>query len=81
MGKKSRKEREEKRESFAAQRSKQKRKTTLIAAGIFGVIAVIVGFSVYQFMNISTNAPGAPPGAGILGDEHENIALLVRVFW
>jgi len=80
MGKKARKEREEKRESFAAKRSKEKRKTTLIAAGVFGVVPVIVGFSVYQFMNISSSAPGAPPGAGRLGDAHENIALLVRIF-
>ena len=79
MGKKSRKEREEKRESFAAKRSKQKRKNALIAAGIFGVIAVIVGFSVYQFMNLS-GAPGAPPGAGTLGDEHEHTSILVRIF-
>ncbi|KAG2473337.1 MAG: hypothetical protein NPMRTH4_1440002 [Nitrosopumilales archaeon] len=80
MGKKARKEREEKRESFAATRSKQKRKTTLIAAGIFGVIAVIVGFSVYQFINFSGSTPGAPPGAGILGDEHDHIPILVRIF-
>ncbi len=44
MGKKSRKEREEKRESFAVKRSREKRKSLLMAAGIFGIIAVIVGY-------------------------------------
>jgi hypothetical protein len=80
MGKKARKERENKRESFAAQRTKQKRKNTLIAAGILGVIAVIVGISVYNFTNLSATAPGAPPGAGTLGDEHVHSSLLVRIF-
>ncbi len=80
MGKKTRKEREEKRESFAAQRSKQKRKSTLIASGIFAVIAVIVGWAVMEFFNLDSSAPGAPPGAGVLGDEHEHPSILVRIF-
>ena len=79
MGKKSRKEREEERESFAVKRSREKRKSFLMAAGIFGVIAVIVGYSVFMFLNMPS-APGAPPGAGTLGDEHEHISLLVRIF-
>jgi len=81
LGKKARKEREEKRESFAVKRTKQKRKNSLIAAGILGVIAVIVGWSAINFMNISTlSTPGAPPGAGVLGDEHEHASILVRIF-
>lgn len=80
MGKKSRKEREEKRESFAAKRTKAKRKSTLIAVGVFGVIAVIVGYSVIQFISLQGASPGAPPGAGALGDEHEHATLLVRIF-
>ncbi len=79
MGKKAREAREEKRESFAAKRSRQKRKTLLMAAGVFGVVAVIVGYSAYQFANMQGAVPGAPQGAGALGDEHEHIALLVRI--
>ncbi len=80
MGKKTRKEREDKRESFASQRSKQKRKSILIAGGIFAVVAVIVGISVYNFTNLTESAPGAPPGSGTLGDEHEHGSILVRIF-
>ena len=80
MGKKTRKDREDKRESFAAQRSKQKRKSMLIAGGIIAVIAVIVGISAYNFTNLTASAPGAPPGAGTLGDEHEHGSILVRIF-
>ncbi len=78
MGKKTRKEREDKRESFAAKRTKLKRKNTMIAAGVLGVIAVIVGFSIYNFTQISETAPGAPPGSGTLGDEHVHSSMLVR---
>ena len=80
MGKKTKKDREEKRESFAAKRSKQKIKNMLIAGGIFAVVAVIVGISVYNFTNLTTSAPGAPPGSGTLGDEHEHASMLVRIF-
>ncbi len=80
MGKKTKKEREEKRESFAAKRTKQKTKNTLIAGGIFAVVAIIVGISVYNFTNLTASAPGAPPGAGRLGDEHEHASMLVRLF-
>jgi len=80
MGKKSRKEREEERESFAVKRSREKRKSFLIAAGIFGIIAVIVGYSAYTFVTMQGAVPGAPPGAGTLGDEHDHISLLVRIF-
>jgi len=79
MGKKVRKERVEERESFVTKRSREKRKSLLMAAGIFGIIAVIVGYSVIVFINMP-GAPGAPPGAGALGSEHVNILLLVRIF-
>ena len=45
MGKKSRKEREVKRESFSAKRTAQKRSITLKAAGILGVIDVISAYA------------------------------------
>lgn len=80
MGKKARKEREEKRESFAAKRSREKRKSLLMATAVLGVVAVIVGYSVYSFVNMQGATPGAPPGAGALGDEHEHASLLVRIF-
>ena len=41
MGKKSRKEREEKRESFSAKRTAEKRSITLKAAGILAIVAAI----------------------------------------
>jgi len=80
MGKKTKKEREEKRESFAAKRTKEKTKNMLITGGIFAVIAVIVGFSVIEFLNLDSSGLGAPPGAGTFGDEHEHASMLVRIF-
>lgn len=80
MGKKARKEREEKRESFAAKRTRQKRKTTLMAAGVLGIVVVIVGYSAYTFVNMQGSAPGTPPGAGALGDDHVHASILVRIF-
>ena len=80
MGKKARKEREEKREGFAVKRSREKRKNALIAAGVFGLIAVIVGYSAYTFISQPVSAPGTPPGAGALFDEHEHVSILVRIF-
>ncbi len=44
MGRKERKEREIKRESYATKHSAEKRKQTLIAVGVLAVIAVIVGY-------------------------------------
>jgi hypothetical protein len=80
MGKKSRIEREEKRDSFATQRTKEKRKHTLIAIAVISGIVAIIGISVYNFANLSESAPGAPPGSGKLGDEHEHAAILTKIF-
>jgi len=76
MGKKTRKEREEKRESYAAKRSKEKRKNVLIASAVLAGIAAIVIVSGYNFINLDSSAPGA----GVLGDEHEHVSMLVRIF-
>ena len=51
-----------------------------MAAGILALIAVIVGYSSYVFVTMDSNVPGAPPGAGKLGDEHVHSSLLVRIF-
>jgi len=80
MGRKHREERREKREDFVAKRSQQKRKNTLLAVGILGLIGLIVGYASYEFVTMGTDTPGAPPGAGKLGDEHEHASLLVRIF-
>ena len=80
MGRKAREERQERREDVVAKRSKEKRKTALMAGGILVLIAVIAGYSSYVFVTMDANAPGAPPGAGKLGGEHEHASLLVRIF-
>ncbi len=80
MGKKTRKEREKKRESFAATRGRQKQKNRLITIGIFAGVAVIVGISAYNFVTSQASVPGAPPGGGLLGDAHDHASMLVRIF-
>ena len=80
MGRKHREERRERREDFVAKRSQQKRKNTLLAVGILGLIGLIVGYASYEFVTMGTDTPGAPPGAGKLGDEHEHASMLVRIF-
>jgi len=80
MGRKHREERREKREDFVAKRSQQKRKNTLLAVGILGLIVLIVGYASFTFVTMGTDTPGAPPGAGKLGDEHEHASMLVRIF-
>ena len=82
MGRKAREERQERREDIVAKRSQAKRKTTLMAAGILALIAVIVGYASFVFITQvdSSSVPGGPPGAGKLGDEHVHSSLLVRIF-
>ena len=80
MGRKIREERREKREDYAAKITKNKRKSNLIALGILTLIALIVGYAGYVFVTMDSNVPGAPPGAGKLGGEHEHASLLVRIF-
>ncbi len=80
MGRRAREERREERENKVAKQSKVKQKNSLKAAGILVLIAVIAGYSVYVFINLDSNAPGAPPNAGKLGDEHEHASVLVKIF-
>ena len=81
MGRKERREREEKRESYSAQRSREKRKTNLIALGVVAVIVLIVGYSVYVFVNMDQSAvPGGPQNAGAFGSAHDHAGILVKIF-
>ena len=80
MGRRAREERREERENKVAKQTNVKRKNSLMAAGILALIVVIAGYSVYVFINLDSNVPGAPSGAGKLGDEHEHASLLVRIF-
>jgi hypothetical protein len=80
MGRKERREREEKRDNYASKRSSEKRKQTLIAIGVLAVIAAIVGWAAYTFATMSQTAPGGPEGAGPLGSEHSHAAILLKVF-
>ena len=80
MGKKIRKERESKRDSFAIKRSKEKRKHSLIAIGVLCGIGAIVGISAYNFVNLDESAAiGGPPNAGALGSEHVHSSMLVKL--
>ena len=80
MGRRAREERREEREDKVAEQTKAKRKNNLKAAGILALIAVIDGYAGYEFINLDSNAPGAPPNAGKLGDEHEHASVLVKIF-
>ena len=79
MGKKSRREREDKRDSFATKRTREKRKHSLIAVAVLSAIAVVVGISVYNFLSFDQVTPGAPPGAGTLGSEHVHATILTKL--
>ena len=80
MGKKRREERRREHEDFAVKNKKIKRKNSLMAVGILGAVFAVVGYSVFVFMTMGVNAPGAPAGAGMLGDEHEHASILVKIF-
>ncbi len=80
MGRKNREERREKREDLVEKRSRQKTKNNLLAAGILGIVALIIGYSIFVFITMEASGPGIPEGAGKIGDEHEHASLLVRIF-
>jgi len=80
MGRKERRERETKRDSYATRQSAEKRKSMLIAIAVFAIIAVIVGYSVYVFLNMTETAPGGPKNAGALGSAHDHAGILVNIF-
>lgn len=84
MGKKSKEERAQKRESYSDKMSREKLRFKLIAVGIIVGVAAVLGYTGYVFYQNTfegnQNIPGAPPGAGRLGDEHEHAAMNVRIF-
>ncbi len=80
MGRKERRDREQKRENYAAKYSAEKRKHTLIAIAVFSVIAVIVGYSVFLFLTMTETAPGGPENAGAMGSDHTHTAIIANIF-
>ncbi len=80
MGRKERRDREVKRENYATKHSAQKRKETLIAIGVFAVIAVIVGYAVVMFLSMTETAPGGPENAGAMNSDHKHAAIIVNIF-
>ena len=81
MGRKERREREQKRESHISKRNAEKRRNMMIAAGVLGVVAVIVGWSAYTFVTLDpSQIGGAPFGAGSLNSDHTHTGILVKIF-
>ena len=80
MGRKERKEREEKRENYAAKHTAEKRKNMLITVGVLALIAVIVGYSGWVFINMTETAPGGPENAGAMGSDHSHTVIIVNIF-
>ena len=84
MGKKIKEERAEKREKYSDKISREKLRFKLIAGGVIAGVVLILGITGYMFYHNTyegkQTAPGAPPGAGKLGGEHEHAAMDVRIF-
>jgi len=80
MGRKERREREEKRENYAAKHTAEKRKNMLITVGVLALIAVIVGYSGWIFINMTETAPGGPENAGAMGSDHAHTVIIVNIF-
>lgn len=80
MGNEKNAKKEERKESFADRQLRQKRKNMLIGLGVLAVVAGIVAFASWTFIEKSSTDPlRGPPGAGPLNDEHEHASLLVRI--
>ena len=80
MGRKERREREQKRENYAVNLKAEKRKHNLIAIAVFAVIGDIVLYSVFLFLNMTVTAPGGPENAGALGSDHAHGVIIVNIF-
>ena len=84
MGKKSKEERAQKRENYSDKIIREKRRFKLIAGGVIAGVVIILAFTGYTFYEKTFGSgmtiPGAPPGAGKLGDEHEHAGMNVIIF-
>lgn len=80
MGKKHQRDREEKRERYAARQARQNNKNKIIAIGALAAVAAIVGYAGYTFTTITVDAPGGPEGAGPLNSDHAHAGILVKIF-
>lgn len=84
MGKKSKEERAQKRENYSDKITREKRRFKLIAAGVIAGVVIVLAYTGYTFYQNTfggnMNIPGAPPGAGKLGDEHEHALMNVIIF-
>lgn len=81
MGRKERREREQKREKRVLKHSAEKRKNMLIAVGVLVAVGSIVGWSAYNFTTIDpAQIGGAPMGAGALNSDHTHTGILVKIF-
>ena len=80
MGKKHQRDREERREKYAARQQKQSYKNKLIAAAVGAVVISIIAYASYEFTTLTVDAPGGPENAGPLGSEHIHAAMLVKIF-
>lgn len=84
MGKKSKEERAQKRENYSDKIIREKRRFKLIAGAIIAGVVIVLAYTGYIFYENTfggnMNAPGAPPGAGKLGDEHEHATMNVMIF-
>ncbi len=81
MGRKERREREQKRASYASKHASEKRKHMLIAIGVLGGVGAIVGWSAFVFVTLDpADIGGAPMGAGALNSAHTHTGILVKIF-
>lgn len=81
MGRKERREREQKRESRALKHSAEKRKHMMIAVAVFVTVGGIVAWSAYNFATLDpAQIGGAPPGVGPLNSAHTHTGILVSIF-
>lgn len=80
MGRKERREREQKRQSYASKHSAEKRKHLLIAIGVLAVIGTIVAYAAFVFVSLPGTAPGGPENSGAIGSAHDHAAILVEIF-